>query len=917
MALALTLTVSARAQFRTDADGLLLADPNSWVDGTVSGLITGTNDALTLNFNGAFTEGSNILYTGTFNATRLAVGDRITGSGVPDGAVVTGIDNAGRVTLSAAFTASGTTALTVSSLGAADGYGTVRYTSIAGSLVVDEENNQFATLTISGTMTDGREATATNLGARVGQNLRGIGGMNVYDYITEIIDEKTFRLATPNTFNADSGNVEFTSLSWRIRMDTASLPGGTGTISGDLVYRNTDPWVASMGFAAGDIPGYIVIAGREGASTAAIVYDTNGKTTWTFGDTGRTLTLDFAGQDAVFNITPRALGDTTGRDLMQIRATGTNLASLTVTGNGYTVMDGNPARNHNYYLDGGPLTVNGGVLQMRSSSGGVHSGAIVRGAGKINLVGKGALLYLDLTAINGSQTAAVNFLEPDATVNLYASQLGWRADGSTIFGQQQTGDVILRGGRSALAFDDNTVNNFTLTLNSLTRENHATLNFAGLATAGAVSVKIAAGNDGNIIGDLVGTGTDSGVTNLKILPWATARGTYNFGDWGQEAIVSNGGGNSFAASDLVTYDSAGGFRVLAANEYAALPTVSGSDDNVRLAADLNVSGTDFTVNSLSGRGAYTQSGYDTLTVASGLVAATTGGLSISGGTLDTGDRALILAGNGSDVTLAARLTNTATGDTPSLIIASLGRTFLDGTGHDFTGTVLVQGALWFRNGTLPAAAAIRVDRSGLLLTDGARNIRTRALAGSGTVKFGNAGSRLVVGGTSDTTLFSNYTAGWISVDDTGILAPGDADGEFQADALMLSANILGVRFYANSILDLDLASDTVSDLLSISLDNTSAPTLMFDDGAIIRLNFLNDYTPAADNDWLLTTGFSAVSGDLNNVLLRNYAGTSLSDEWSLSTVGGNLLLTYTIPEPSTWLLLTLGATLLVTLRRRC
>jgi hypothetical protein len=160
------------------------------------------------------------------------------------------------------------------------------------------------------------------------------------------------------------------------------------------------------------------------------------------------------------------------------------------------------------------------------------------------------------------------------------------------------------------------------------------------------------------------------------------------------------------------------------------------------------------------------------------------------------------------------------------------------------------------------------------------------------------------------------TPGYITVHEGGIIAPGDATGQFQASEFTLGPNVLGVIFEEDDIFAIDLASATVSDILAVGANNTSAPTLMFEDGAIVRVNLLGGYAPTADNDWLLTTGFATISGDLDNVLLQGDGGSALSDEWSLFNLNGNLLLNYAIPEPSTWALLVIGAALTLTLRRR-
>ncbi|MDR1304711.1 MAG: PEP-CTERM sorting domain-containing protein [Verrucomicrobiales bacterium] len=356
--------------------------------------------------------------------------------------------------------------------------------------------------------------------------------------------------------------------------------------------------------------------------------------------------------------------------------------------------------------------------------------------------------------------------------------------------------------------------------------------------------------------------------------------------------------------------------MLETTDYATTLADADAADNVRIIAAETLND-DRTVNALVGvNTTLTITANTTLTVTSGVVARFGGNFTISGNQsiLDTGDRPLILYSDGGDFNIQSQITNTAA--TGLIAATSVGRTFLGGV-NTYTGATIVQSTLNLQHDkAIPVASALRIDSGGVLLIDGAaRNVGAASLSGRGLLPLNSTASRFVLGGSDNNR--SNELAGYVTARAGSFIAPGDADGIYQAGELTLGANILGVYFQEGSFFDVDLAGDTISDILAIGSDNVSAPTLLFDDGAIIRINLLDAYTPTADNDWLLTTGFATISGDLDNVLLQNSAGQSLDSElWSLSNLSGNLLLTYTIPEPSTWLLLTLGATLLVTLRRR-
>ncbi|MDR1190777.1 MAG: PEP-CTERM sorting domain-containing protein, partial [Verrucomicrobiales bacterium] len=907
-ALILSLAAVAHAQFtNTGTYQPLFWDTDNWVGGDINGIVAnGTIGASAVNVGGvSYEANSNVIYTGTYNARQLSIGSFISGDGIPDGAYVTGIDNAGRVTISAVTTGAGTS-LTVTNLGRADGYGTVRYASVSASYVATDGTSGILTLS---------NTTFSGLGARVGQNMRqntywvSGQGMN----IAEILTATTARVIYPGTPAkndpfTDQG-VEFTTMSWRFDVS------GTGVINGDFIYRNSDPWAAQFAVPSTGSAALIQFAARPGG-TVNIVYEANratGDGGFSWGDSGRVVNTDFGGQAVVFQVGRQDLAAQV--DNMFFLSGGSNATSLIKTGVGGLFLRGNA--NQNIILSGGDgvVTVSEGLLSVETSNQNL-TGARIRGVTRYDIGQAGATasnankrnaaLFVDLNSVNASQSADVNVLESSAAIHLYAGALAYQSTGaSSKLPSQTVGDVTLRAGRSGLGLVNGS-GNFTLTLNSLTRENNATVNIFGLATAGAFSLKVT--NDSNILADLVGSGTSA--TSTAIVPWATGRTTFTANVGNLTNTVNN-----FATNGLVTYTHDGGFRVLDTSEYA--PTLAGSndDDNVRITAAETLSD-DKTVNALVGvNTTLTIANNTTLTVTSGVVARFGGNFTISGGQsmLNTGDRPLILYSDGSDFNIQSQIINTAA--TGLIAATGVGRTFLGGA-NSYTGATIVQSTLNLQNDkAIPVASALRIDSGGILLIDGgSRNVGAASLSGRGLLPFNSTASRFVLGGSADNR--ATELAGYVTVRENAFIAPGDADGIYQAGELTLGANILGVYFQEGSFFDVDLAGDTVSDLLAISSDNLSAPVLKFDEGAIIRLNYLDNYTPTADGEWLLTTGFASISGDLDNVFLKNGEGDDLSALFSLSSAGNNLLLTSIIPEPSTWLLLTVGATLLMTTRRR-
>ncbi|MDR1192004.1 MAG: PEP-CTERM sorting domain-containing protein, partial [Verrucomicrobiales bacterium] len=809
--LAWTLTVSVRAQW-TGA-GVNISDYNAadnWTDGAINHQFIGSSNITNSVLESlTFAAGSTVLYTGTFNANKLYVGQQITGAGLAAGTVVTAINNAGQITVSAAATDDSAGSYT------AAGWGTYARGS----------------------------AYALNF------------------------TQNTVDIAGPVLFLNDENQY--------FRVETQ-----IGTVNANFSNPN-----------------------------AAFVVDLGGASSQNFlwGSTGRDVRSNFSG-NVTFYVNPTVFNNT-GLNTFYLNSKTTLAGDLHKSGAGTLTVNGNATQT--VAMSGGKVTVDGGALIVATNSAAL-TGARIAGAGGYDVINSLSTLTVDTTSLALSQTTGVNLLE-EAPVNLYSGVLKFAGNGNGVINEQSVGAVTANG-RVALGFDTTTSNGFTLTLESLTRANNATVNLTGLASGGGHIV--ISGNDDNIVSSLVGGTTGvSGVTNLKIIPWISANG-YNHG--------VNAAARMYAGADLVTYTTGtgagAGFRVLADNEYFSDLAGAAADDNVKIATAAQTLATSTTINALrniTSTSTVTLNSDVTLTVDSGVIInAQRAGFTVTGGTVSSGARAFVFNGQETITSIYSNLTNTVSDGAVGAIFAQVGsQTRIYGT-NSWGGATLVQGSLLvYGNGALPNTTDVRVDRGGSLLIN-AGNAWFASLAGIGSIGIDGSQStvRISIGGDGSSNAY-----GGITVNAGGIIAPGDASGEFQAGTLFMGNQIGHLTFKADGVLALDFASDTVSDQIAVALANTSAPpTLRFDDGAIISVNLLGTYTPTTDTDWLLTTGFASISGDLNNVLLQNSAGTALDSElWSLSNLGGNLLLSYTIPEPSTWLLLTIGAgTLLFTIRRR-
>ncbi|MDR1190210.1 MAG: PEP-CTERM sorting domain-containing protein, partial [Verrucomicrobiales bacterium] len=703
------------------------------------------------------------------------------------------------------------------------------------------------------------------------------------------------------------------------------------TVSGGFVYTTTNAFDLNIGANnSGTGPYLWLFTGNGPAFTVDIGDNTMANTnkTLNFGSTVTSLILDFQGNDAVFAITP-SLGTPINNnnyiDIMNLHATGSNIGALTKTGAGTLTVRGNPSQTFNV---SGPVTVSGGLLNISvdANNATVATTPRITGATDYRVVGRASTLRL----YNETNLASTqNVIETSSTVTLDGGVFAVQAR-SLGLPDQQVAEVHLQGGRNSIAngLTSNRVvgNDFTLTIGTLTRENFATVNFFGdrsqlgaVGAANATFVKLT--NSQPILEALIGGSGAAGDKNISILPWATANASLNsmWGNWRVDSAEPYSGG------ELVTYNAATGFRALADNEYFTTAdndnslAAAGAKDNIHINSNTTVS-TDKTVNAMKVNGGnLTIGNNNTLTVTSGALITWN---NISGGTLDSGNNPFIISG-GNNPTISSELTNSvADPDEAGLIVAYVryyngwNRLTLSGN-NTYTGKTIVQGDLTLRNSAaLPSTSKLHVDLDATVLiqNNGATGTRinTPKLSGQGLVNFdgtpNSSPNLLVIGTGSNVYLTDDNNSIQIGAD--GILAPGDlAGGAAATGTLLLGDKVVWVNFLKDSIFQFDIASATDSDLLSFA---NAAATLNFATGAIIQLNFLNDYTPADGDSWQLATGFDLTSSKLGDIIVNDTIGGI----YDLDFTGGGLQLTFNIPEPGTWTLLLTGAALLAIFRRR-
>ncbi|MDR1304114.1 MAG: PEP-CTERM sorting domain-containing protein [Verrucomicrobiales bacterium] len=904
--LSLALTVSARAQFVISPTfaynySATYTDTDFWLGDTINNQFIGTVGATTVSVPDAvLRDGSNLIFTGTVNTSQFKVGDRVTGDGIPDGTIITAINNAGLLTVSAPVTASGNAALTVTGIGAYQrgSHPEVQgmFTAVEGSDVVTISIDATHYLVPGLTIINSREPDVFTGGATV-------TAINSANSIT--VSQTAGKSGSGYSFFTNAPNGGY----WNISVDNAPY-----TVSGDtFVYQNADNSHFRLGansnfnWTLAPASGTFSFIVDMGAAGDGLIFELGTANNYS------TPKLDFQDGAAVFNITPSTASMMTsaavGLDRLNLNVSATNLSALTKDGVGSLVVDNANAAHRITMAEDSTVTIKNGQIVV-AAAGIAWDQARLSGATRYDLTAYGAVLQLNASNFN-TASAESNLIERDASINLWSGV--FNAYGASAEAGQQVGDVTLKSGRSIIgtAGANNTV--FTLTMDRLLREGDATVNFL-FGNAGSPIVISDAENAAALESQLVG----------GILPWAA-------GQLQAGAIAGYPGqGNTlwaashFSGNTFVTV-SGGTFRPLADSEYTM---VSNGDEISALGSTTNVS----TINAQNtNKGTVTASGTinslrlanwdanvafqnnSTLTLASGALMFASGGrLSLTGsGTLNTGARPLIIQGGAASMTISVPYVNSvADNESPGFIAAMASNGNLTLTvANSYTGYTLVQsGSLTVsHSNALNANAALLLDQTGGVTVSGNSKVAVTELRGDGKVDFSGNANQLNIGSVAAYTGNNVITVG-----DAGVLAPGGIATPDGIGTLTLGANVTAINFLADSVFAVDLAGNGLSDTLAFT---NSAATLNFNAGATIELNFLNNYSPAEGDTWLFATGYNALGSvfDQDNIIVTGLAADTYA--WALDN--GALQLTMLIPEPSSAVLLLLGGVILaLTLRRR-
>lgn len=701
------------------------------------------------------------------------------------------------------------------------------------------------------------------------------------------------RYETPENWVGGVINDTFTgtlgwSNNWNVNIGSRTLPGNFTYHNGDAVNASFTPDGGATWTFTSPRPTFSVEAGDPAWGQIL-----------TMGAASRAFTIDFSDNDAVFEISPGLatyIGASGKYDTLALQAVINHAGSITKTGAGKLTLD----RQVNI-TNGGALNVLNGVVRLQSNANNGNAAAL-RGASAINVTGRGSALDI------GPGASGVNFLEATTSVHLNGGALAF---GLSANDTQQVGSVTLEGGRSVLGnYRVEGSSPSALVLSSLTRKNAATVNIALSSTGnGALnSIKIS-GDDSGILASLVGGGGGAGSTNISILPWMTGS---LFGHNGE--FLNTQDDSMWSSASFVTYSHADGFRVLANEEFYVADSTNlfsnaGNTDNVTVNLGALTVSADKTVNSLrfNTGSTITIGAGKTLTVSSGAMNGQSVAYTIDGasGKLDSGSNPLIFTGR-NRATINAGITNSITDPTAAgLIIAQVGSgVTLNGT-NTYGGATIIQGNLTVgSSGALPSATTVQVQKSGTLALGNSITASIQRLTGSGMISFnsGNLSSQINIGG-------GTGAGNTITVNAGGILAPGYGDA---VDSLIFGNNARNLTLNEGGEFHFTLAgANEVSMIRNI---NTAGANTLTINGGTLYLTFLDGYDPAEGSSWTLTSGFNATEGFASNL---DIVDLTYGYSYAASFVDDNLVLTLSIPEPSTYIMAFGGLLLLGwNLRRR-
>jgi fibronectin-binding autotransporter adhesin len=877
----------------------------STIDNTSGGALTlSTNNAQNWNANFTFT-GTNNLNLGTgavtlgANRTVTVSANTLTVGGAISGAFTLTKAGAGTLTLSGTNTYSGLTTVSAGAL-------TITNSSALGSTAAGTTVSSGAVLQLDGSGGDlavGAEALTLN-GTGISSNgaLRSLAGNNSWAGLVT--------LSGASNIQSDAG--------------TLTLSGGINLNTFVLTIQGAGDTTVSTGAITGT-------GGLTKNDTGTLTLGSGGVTANTY--TGTTTVnageLDLnkaAGTNAIAG--NLVIGDGSGTDTVKLLASDqiANTSDVTINSSGVlnlidlseTIDALNGSAGASVMLGSGTLTV-GANNQPTANFAGVISGTggsfVKTGSGTQTFSGTSANTYTGLTTISAGEldlnkTAGVNAIGGNATVS--GGILKWLAN------EQMSDSATL------------TLNSGTVNLNGNTETLGSFINNGGIFTTGAGGHLIGTGasitwsggtntiNDGGSVEDghvviTGGTNTVQGGGTLKILSGGTGLEmtgstlTLNSDNTVAGKLLLDGNVTTFASSTTSTIASGlantnpgtidldGGTRTFTTADGAA-------------ATDMNISAVivngGFTkagagLLDLSGANTYadgTTVDAGTLQVSgSGTLGASTGSLTVNGGTVDlNGTSQNVGALNGSSGTVLNNANSTSS-------------TITVGNG-DATGSYA--GVLADNSGTGGTLAFTKVGTGTQTLTgantySGDTNINAGVLLVNNASGSGTGTSAVFVTNSGSTLGGIGTITGAVTVGSGANISPGDGGN----NTAILSTGALTLQTGSNFLVDINgLIVGTNYDQLSVTGDASI--------GGSNLLLTVNASLSVTDTFDILTTTGTAPTGEFTQGSSIVYGSYTFSINYTAGD-GNDIRLTVTeVPEPSTWIIGALAlAALLYTQRR--